>query len=715
MDIEVLNCNNIDEGNIAIVEGALNIKYAINGTGKTTLARAIALSVADRVADRTDLTGLTAFKNTGNADAVPVVRGTETLANLMVFDESYVDDFVFMPDELVKGSFEIFIRDANYEDGVRQIESLVEEIRQLLSDDEEVAALRADLTELSASFGRPVESGIHGSSPIAKALKGGNKVENIPEGLEAYGDYIQGTDNFKWIKWQLDGKPYIDVSENCPYCVSVITSKKDTIRKISEVYDSKSVESLNKMVAVFRRLNQYFSAQTKDAIESFVTNIDGYTDDQTIFLVEVKDQIDRLNGKFERAQRIGFGSLRDAGKVVELLDSYRIDLQLFPHLKSESTESMVKKVNDSLERIRERAGELQGCVRMQEALIGRLVESNRGEINCFLKNAGYKYSVDITPDENGEYRLKLVHSELEGTVEDAKGHLSFGERNAFALVLFMYDVLRSSPDLVVLDDPISSFDKNKKYAIIEMLFRKSRSLRGKTVLLLTHDFEPVVDMIFHHTDRFERPFATFLENTDGVLREIEIKKADVSSFLSIADVNIEQAPHVLSKLVYLRRQFEVTNQKGPGYHLISNIFHKRGIPIEKSAKGDLPMTDEQIRAGTDEIARKVAGFDYDAVLAIATSDEQLLDLYSTTSSNYEKLHLYRILFHNKPDCIESDVVRKFINEAFHIENDYIYQLNPRRYQTVPRYVIEECDKVVNELTSTLELAAQSATDPESIA
>ena len=57
------------------------------------------------------------------------------------------------------------------------------------------------------------------------------------------------------------------------------------------------------------------------------------------------------------------------------------------------------------------------------------------------------------------------------------------------------------------------------------------------------------------------------------------------------------------------------------------------------------------------------------------------------SSNYEKLHIYRVIFDDKPDMIESDIIQKFINEAFHIENDYIYQLNPSVYQTVPQYVI----------------------------
>ncbi len=41
MDIILENCNNITQGRAIIVEGALNIKYAINGTGKSTISKAI--------------------------------------------------------------------------------------------------------------------------------------------------------------------------------------------------------------------------------------------------------------------------------------------------------------------------------------------------------------------------------------------------------------------------------------------------------------------------------------------------------------------------------------------------------------------------------------------------------------------------------------------------------------------------------------------------
>lgn len=41
MNIEIKNCNNIDIGSIELIEGRLNIKYAINGTGKSTISKVL--------------------------------------------------------------------------------------------------------------------------------------------------------------------------------------------------------------------------------------------------------------------------------------------------------------------------------------------------------------------------------------------------------------------------------------------------------------------------------------------------------------------------------------------------------------------------------------------------------------------------------------------------------------------------------------------------
>lgn len=697
MIIEIKNCRNIDNCEIRIEENSLNIKYAINGIGKSTISKAISLSLDDRLNGTDTLNELTPFKALKDDEIKPFVDGTSNIGSVMVFDEEYVDGYIFTPDELLKGSFDIFICGEEYKKGIKGIEDLVEEIKVLLSKDDDIEALITDFDELSSSFGKPTKTGIHGSSPLSKAFKGGNKVINIPSGLEIYKDYIQSEENYKWIKWQLGGNLFIDVTDNCPYCVNDIKNKKATIKKVSEVYDSKSIENLNKIVAVFQRLNKYFSDETKSAIGNFIKTVDGYSDEQINYLREIRDQIDRLNEKFKNAQNIGFQSLKDIDKVIEGLETFKINPTLYNHLQSDSTIEKMSLVNDSIDNLLKKAGELQGGISRQKILIERLVKENCSEINTFLRNAGYQYNVRLEEDENGEHKLKLSHNDLSDEVTSVKTHLSFGERNAFALVLFMYDALKHKPELIILDDPISSFDKNKKYAIVDLLFRKEKCFKGKTVLLLTHDFEPIVDMVYHHTDRFEKPFVVFLENLHGALIEKEIQKENIKPFVAINEENIASNTHILNKIVYLRRLFEVANEKGMAYQIISSLLHKMEKPNVRESGLLREMTSEELAEGTSEIIDRIPEFDYESVLATIKDDQALIKLYHSVESNYEKLHIYRVIFNDKQDMIESDIIQKFINEAFHIENDYIYQLNPSKYQTVPQYVIDECDQFITRL------------------
>lgn len=695
MDIVLKNCNNIENGQISIQEDNLNIKYAINGTGKSTISRAIMSYASDSINNTTTLNDLKPFKYRSVDDNNPEILGCEEISKVKIFNEKYINEYVFKPDELLQGSFDIFIQDENYIKGLEEIDALVVEIKKTFENDQDIENLTRDFDEMSNSFGRNTARGIHGSSNLAKAFKNGNKVENIPEELKDYKNYIQHGENYKWIKWQQDGKGFIDITENCPYCVSNIETKKEKIVKIGEVYDSKTIQNLNKIIEVFQSLNKYFSDSTKDIISEFIKTIDGYTDEQVEFLREVKEQIDRLNDKFKKAKNLSFESLKDVDKMIEALQNYKIDLKLYGHLNSESTEEKAKIVNTAIDGVLVKAGILQGKIAQQKRYIERLVEKNKNNINSFLKNAGYKYSVDLVENEVGKHQLKLIHDDLSNEVKNATDHLSFGEKNAFALVLFMYDALKAQPNLIILDDPISSFDKNKKYAIIDMLFRKNDSFKDKTVLLLTHDFEPIVDMIHHHRDRFKIPTAAFLENNSGELIEKLIERSDIQTFIELIHNNISEAEDNIQKLVYLRRLYEITNNKNMEYHIISSAIHKKSVPEFKSETNMRVMTTEEIENGEIEIRKHIADFDYNHIVSRINDDSVMKALYLSSSNNYEKLHMFRMIFDDKEQVIESDIINKFINEAFHLENDYIYQLNPRKYQMVPQYVINECNRLIN--------------------
>ena len=60
--------------------------------------------------------------------------------------------------------------------------------------------------------------------------------------------------------------------------------------------------------------------------------------------------------------------------------------------------------------------------------------------------------------------------------------------------------------------------------------------------------------------------------------------------------------------------------------------------------------------------------------------------FAATDVGYEKIQLFRIFNIEHDD----DVIRKFINESYHIENEYVMQLNPREFDAVPDHVVQAC-------------------------
>src|SRR5690606_25633485 len=134
-------------------------------------------------------------------------------------------------------------------------------------------------------------------------------------------------------------------------------------------------------------------------------------------------------------------------------------VDLFDRLKSDKTVEIIDSLNSSLDTVLEKVGVLEGEINKQKSLVKKLIQKHRKSINSFLTNAGYKYTVEIENVGSSDYKLLLKHIESTDVISGGKQYLSFGEKNAFALVLFMYEALHKKPDLIVLDDPISSFDK----------------------------------------------------------------------------------------------------------------------------------------------------------------------------------------------------------------------------------------------------------------
>ncbi len=694
MNIEIKNCNNVDSANISLAENKLNIKFAPNGTGKSTIARGILLGTTEG----SDLNDLMPFKlRDSNPDnKKPEIIGLGSIQRVMCFNEEYVSRFVFKQDELLSNSFDIFIRTDAYKQKELEIGELVAEIKHLFTGNQELEALITTLKEMGGSF-KLTKSGISKSSAGMKGLAAGNKIHHIPVGLEAYRPFIQSQNSVDWVDWQTKGYDYSELSDSCPFCTSHAADKKEQIRKVGQEYDKNTIRNLVAIIDVIKRLGDYFSEEARSKLKMITTQKDGLEKEHEAFLVTVKTQIDNLVEKLEKLRSLSGFQFKEGEKVTEKLPLYKLDLKFFSELNSDKTQEAIGPINTSIDAIIEKAGQLQGKINQQRIEIQRVVVKHQNDINGFLAYAGYQYKVEIT-DDGEQSQLKLLHIDHKQHLSGGNQHLSFGERNAFAIVLFMYECLSKKPDLIILDDPISSFDKNKKYAILEMLFRRDADscIKGKTVMMLTHDVEPIIDTIKSLSNKFgNQTSASFLKLAGGQINEQDIRHDDIQTFSQICKNALGAGKDEIIKLIYLRRHYEIADNKGDAYQVLSNLLHKREHAIDmrepKNSDETYPeMDNAKLSTGCNEILHFLANFSYTEVLNRLTDITVLKALYNTSTNGYEKLQVFRLFEQD----VENSVIQKFINETYHIENEFICQLDPAKYDTIPEYVIAECDKII---------------------
>ncbi|HFD33343.1 MAG TPA: AAA family ATPase [Gammaproteobacteria bacterium] len=693
MDFEIKYCNNLDFARITIIEGRLNIKFAPNGVGKSTIAKSIQYCMDDNENTINELMPFKLMDDNPNGFS-PEVIGANQVSSVMCFNEDYVNNIAFQPDELITNSFDVFVKNDNYKKLDDEIEVIVQKIKSLFVNNEELENFISKLKELGGAF-KLTKTGISKASTGMKGLSGGNKIQHIPAGLESFSPFIQSDKNISWVDWQIKGNDYAELSDKCPFCTSNTTSKRGQIKKVGEEYNKATIKNLVGIIDVINKLGDYFSDDTRSKLDTITTLKDGPENEHETFLVNIKTQIDNFVEKLERLRTLSGFDFKDGEKVSEKLPTYKLDLEFFSGLDSDKTKEAVSSINSSIDELIGQSGVLQGKINVLRKEMQKVIQKHQSDINDFLAYAGYRYKVEIAGDDS-KSQLKLLHMDFGDHLSGGKQHLSFGERNAFAIVLFMYECLAKKPDLIILDDPISSFDKNKKYAILEMLFRRNSKscLKGKTALLLTHDVEPIIDTVKAVARQFQnQTTAAFLRYDQNVVSEVVIEKSDIQTFSEICKNALASNKDQLIKAIYLRRFLEITDEKGDGCQVLSNLFHKRQIAVDtrepKVGNGEYPaMEGSLFQAGCSKIATYINDFDYQLLLGRASNEADMQALYLSCDNGYEKLQVFRLFDYD----VNNSVIQKFINETYHVENEFISQLSPEKFDTIPAYVIEECNK-----------------------
>lgn len=691
MDVVIENCRSIDRASISIELGKLNMKFAPNGTGKSSIAKAL-VAAANGFKDPS----LVPFKRLqeGSAEEHPFsVSGLDGVASVEVFDEGYVQSVVFQQDSLFPGGFDAFVRTPEFASMERELRDQLGALGEL-GEREDVRKLSADLEAFLANLignsGLGRDKKPKGSSPVIKALGGGNTWEHEDPLLTPFKPIFGPGPFKKWAAWHKQGREYLSLMEGaCPYCGQLVSEAGKRIDAVGNSFDSAKVGNIEKTIDALSVGGAYLSEAAGDKLNAIVDSADPITDQEKGFIGKVAQDARLIIDTLAELRTVSsYFDLSKADDLDARLGNCKIDITLVDSFGSATCSALAVGINEAVEAAMTNTGKLKGLVNHQKRQLAMSLKGRCNEINFFLAAAGYPYTVSIPGVEDGKCSVRLVHTSL-WEVPDSREALSYGEKNAFALVFFAYECMRKKPDLVILDDPISSFDGAKRYALLSMLFLGGigeATLKGKTVLLLTHDYGTLFDIEHTHKSAFQPSAKScVLSCVHGVVTEMAIGADDMVLADALYKNLAKNSDSLIVKLVYARKVLEIEEDKCEAYDVVSSLFHHRQVPTLKDKS---PMGEVEVDNGIAQLEVIVGEtVDYAALLKTIESPLEMLALFDAAGSNYEKLQLARIATDAKTN---DSVLKERMDDSVHVGNGFLYQLDPRKFELVPLQLVERC-------------------------
>lgn len=685
MNLLINNCNNIKNGSICIEKNKLNIKYGVNGTGKSTISSAIYKKIKNE-----SLESLKPFNS--DDSTMPKIEGCEEFHSIKTYNDEYVSKFLFLPngDQLHQNSFEVFIKPKDYEEQIENINSILGIVKDYVINNEIINNIINQKNELSKLIKLNTKKNSINSTGVGKALSVGNKIVSIPEKVNNYSDNLNSSDKVKWYVWNKDGRDYV-VNNHCPFCGQILQDDfSEIMDALDDLFDKKNVENLLKTQSLVINLSGVIGEDTTKFMDSILNNENPISMEEKGKISQFILELDELCEKLTFYLQLDYLNLKNMDNLEKLLIDSRFELKDYDYIRGNDFIDIINSLNDKIDKMLLNIKNLNINISRLNTSIRVYANGNKQRINNFLETVGMNYEVDV---QNNKLLLFYKNYDI---IVDVNSHLSWGERNVFALSLFLFDCLYENPDLIVLDDPVSSFDFNKKYAITYYLFHQNNSLKGKTVLMLTHDLEPIINIIKIKKYPFAKGY--YIENNNGIISEKLILEEDIDSILNVAKENYTNSKlNIINRIIHLRRYLELNNEYKYEYNMLSSLLKGYENPIYIFEGNKRDFTAEEYNDTERKIRIYINEFNYQDILSIISNKLLMKQLYLESNNNYEKTEIFRIMLKTFGLLNINPVIEEFINEEFHIENAYIFQLDPYAYNLVPNYIVEMCDRIVNRI------------------
>lgn len=712
--LKIENCNCINRAELTIKPNTLNIKYGLNGTGKSTLSKAI-LYYSNK--DAEELLKLKPY----NSDEEPNLENCD-FKNVRLFDENYVNKYLFENTSFLNNSYQVFLRDKDLDTMKNNTENLLRGLQSVFEESNDVKELMSFLPNYMniTSF---KNGSISKRGGIGELLKGNGSGFDKYEELNPYKPFYEGRDFTavsKWAKWRNDGISQMN-GDSCPFC----THDMDKVnierqnKTISSVFKSSALKVANEVLVFLKNGVEkgYINPTSVGVMEEYIGDSSKANELQAE-MNQIGIETEYLRSKIEQIYHFKpMNVSREQIEEIELkLDNLIIDnRQISKFYSTYKINSLVEEVDLKITELKEKTSAIKKMFLKCQEKMDALIENRKEDINNFFLIAGfpYKFVLKNNGENNATCYLVPNNAREDDKIENPENHLSWGEKNAFSLVMFMFETVSDDSDLIVLDDPITSFDKNKKFAVTKRLFDNTNfSFRDKTVLMLTHDLQPVIDYVhgkFLRKYNLHTPvYASYLINNGGDLEEQEIVQSDLKNVVELTEcIAKEESAEVPVRIINLRKYIELTKpdfSTDYAYDVLSNLIHGRNLDLYENRIENKNKVDV-VNEGMRFINSYINDMEY-GQLFNETSDKKLLELVKN-SDKYTQTIAIRFLFEKdrSDGSLLSQLKKeypnacKFVNETNHIENDYIFQLNPMRFFEIPEHYLNQLKEFCNEKLS----------------
>lgn len=734
-DINLVNCRNVKcvEGDsILIKKNTLNVFYGKNGTGKTTLGKALDYAYEQTDAKKQALSSYR-YLETGDSGDEPSATCAPRIKRLLVFNDEWVNAHCFDKSTVHQNAFELYVRDSEVKKLEKRKRKMLSRLTAVL-ETRDIAELRNSLDLLYKGIGRLKDDGTFvANAPTVKAFKAGVPTEPIPNYLTPVISKMNASEKAKWLEWRMNC-PDVHGGDVCPYCGNKDRLRMEICTEYDGSRDSSTVKLWARMASAYDSVGVLLSRSNR----ALMGNV-------------LRSKKAPSSIEIERLAQLSFDAIRVIaaidGIAGALTDEKCIDAKILVSTLQEHAKALDEckiflktrdgKPTNEAKTISDLAKAAEGVVsaqvdleKLSNTLVGRIaanIEGHEGEINQFLLQCGYRYKIRIESNPQiSEAKMLLIPLDSSCAIEDARESLSYGERNALALILFMFEVLHEQRPLAVLDDPISSFDYDKRYGVLYALFAKdgpfAKNLRGESVLVMTHDFLVVSDLIKLPGQGLSAAKGQFLScDAKGVLRSVALDASVVVPYTQLLRKQIKAAsasPEII-RLIYVRNLCELLRKTsedrktrfGWTFCLLSEIVHGREAQVI-IGKHNLPGRKCRQVAMCESCVKELTGQTFDfwkAVDCYSNCNELLVNIYESEQlASIDKLHVVRLLIERDSELAEgASIMKRFADESCHIGGSYLYQMDGRTYDQVPFYVVDWCDTVVAKAKAGLASSAKA--------